>query len=461
MFKDKKISLETYVLLSVLLGNFLVAFVSNVVPIALPQMALTYNLSNILQNWVSNAFLLSIAVFSIPFGKLCDRYGLRNTFLLSLIIFLLGAIGTPLATSTGALFSFRVIQGLASAIINVSAMALLIVASPKEKRGKYIGLNISIIYVAISLAPVIGGILTYNLGWQSIFYLSVPFIILNIWLVSKIDKEWITGRDEKFDLNGSIIYSIAIVIFMFGFTILNTLIGQIITIIGVILLISFAVYELKNKNPIFDVKLFKNVKFLTSNFAYFVSFLATFVVTLILNYHLQYILGWNSQNAGLFLIITPAVIALIGSGAGYLADKVEPQKLASMGMAFVTVALILFSFLNKNTNLYYIAFAMVLQGIGIGFFSSPNITTIMSSVPASETGMASASVSAMRVIGQTMSVGLLTLIFAFIMGNVVITPKVYHGLIVSCQYAFIISTILCVFALIASVIGIFTKSELY
>jgi MFS family permease len=431
------------------------------VPIALPQMALTYNLSNILQNWVSNAFLLSIAVFSIPFGKLCDRYGLRNTFLLSLIIFLLGAIGTPLATSTGALFSFRVIQGLASAIINVSAMALLIVASPKEKRGKYIGLNISIIYVAISLAPVIGGILTYNLGWQSIFYLSVPFIILNIWLVSKIDKEWITGRDEKFDLNGSIIYSIAIVIFMFGFTILNTLIGQIITIIGVILLISFAVYELKNKNPIFDVKLFKNVKFLTSNFAYFVSFLATFVVTLILNYHLQYILGWNSQNAGLFLIITPAVIALIGSGAGYLADKVEPQKLASMGMAFVTVALILFSFLNKNTNLYYIAFAMVLQGIGIGFFSSPNITTIMSSVPASETGMASASVSAMRVIGQTMSVGLLTLIFAFIMGNVVITPKVYHGLIVSCQYAFIISTILCVFALIASVIGIFTKSELY
>ena len=242
MFKDKKFSLETYVLLSVLLGNFLVAFVSNVVPIALPQIATTYHLSNILQNWVSNAFLLSIAVFSIPFGKLCDRYGLRNTFLLSLVIFLLGAIGTPLASSSGALFTFRVIQGLASAIINVSAMALLIVASPKDKRGKYIGLNISVIYVAISLAPVIGGILTYNLGWQSIFYLSIPFIILNLWLVSKIDKEWITGRDDKFDITGSILYSIAIILFMYGFTFLNQTTGMIITIAGIILLIIFGVY---------------------------------------------------------------------------------------------------------------------------------------------------------------------------------------------------------------------------
>ena len=461
MFKDKKFSLETYVLLSVLLGNFLVAFVSNVVPIALPQIATTYHLSNILQNWVSNAFLLSIAVFSIPFGKLCDRYGLRNTFLLSLVIFLLGAIGTPLASSSGALFTFRVIQGLASAIINVSAMALLIVASPKDKRGKYIGLNISVIYVAISLAPVIGGILTYNLGWQSIFYLSIPFIILNLWLVSKIDKEWITGRDDKFDITGSILYSIAIILFMYGFTFLNQTTGMIITIAGIILLIIFGVYELKNNDPIFEFRLFKNVKFLTSNFAYFVSFLATFVVTLILNYHLQYILGWNSQEAGLFLIITPVVIALIGSTAGYLADKVEPQKLATVGMACVTAALVLFSFIGKNTSLVYIACVMVLQGIGIGFFSSPNITTIMSSVPPSETGMASASVSAMRVIGQTMSIGILTLIFALVMGDVLITPKVYSGLILSCHYAFVISAVLCVLAFISCIIGIFSKSELY
>jgi len=70
-------------------------------------------------------------------------------------------------------------------------------------------------------------------------------------------------------------------------------------------------------------------------------------------------------------------------------------------------------------------------------------------------------VSAMRVIGQTMSIGILTLIFALVMGNVVITPEVYSGLIVSCQYAFMVSAVLCVLALIASIIGIFTKSELY
>lgn len=460
MLRTKR-SLETYVLLSVLLANFLVAFISNVVPIALPQIALTYNLSNILQNWASNSFLLAIAVLSLPFGKLCDRFGLRNTLKISLFLFLISSIGTALASSTGSFFTFRIIQGLAAAIINVSSMALLIKASPKDKRGKYIGLNIAVIYVAISLAPVLGGLLTYNLGWQAIFYLSIPLILINIFLVNKISKEWITSEDEKYDISGSILYSIGIVLFMYGFTILNEATGLIVMVSGIVLLILFGIYELHDKNPIFEFRLFRNVKFLTSNFSYFVCFLATFVVTLILNYHLQYILGWNSQQTGLFLIVTPLMIMIVSTLSGYISDKIDPQILASIGMFFVTIALFLFTFTTKSTSLYYLVLCMILQGIGVGLFSSPNINTIMSSVPVESTGMASASVSAMRVIGQTMSVGLLTLIFVMVMGNVIITPKVYTGLLISCHYAFLISTILCILALISSIIGWVSKSKLY
>lgn len=457
MFKNKKASLETYVILSVLLGNFLMAFTANVVPITLPQIAVTYHLNNILQNWVSNIFLISIAIFSIPFGKLSEKYGFVKTYIIGLILFLIGAIGTPLSNAPWILLTFRAIQGCATAIVNVSSLALLVIAVPENKKGTYVGLCQAIIFVAIGLAPVLGGIITFNFDWQTIFYLSLPFIILNIILLKKINKEWINEKIFKFDLIGSILYFLSILFLMYGFTILNRTLGIVIVTIGLILLVFFAIYELKKHNPIFNVSLFKNLKFSTSNFTFLICSLSTFIVTMVLNYYLQYILGWNIEQTGIFLIVIPIVVAVVGVIAGYLADRMNPIILSSIGMGVLTVAAFLFTLINKTTSLYYILFAMIMQGVGSGLFGGPNITTIMTSVPVEEEGTASASVSAVRVIGQSLSMGILTLIFTIIIGSAAITPKVFPQLLTSCQFSLQITTILCFIALIASLIGLFSK----
>ena len=152
-------------------------------------------------------------------------------------------------------------------------------------------------------------------------------------------------------------------------------------------------------------------------------------------------------------------MAILAPISGRISDKIDPQKLAAIGMGFVTVAILILCFLNESTPLYIIIIAMFLQGIGYGLFSTPNTNAIMSSVPKEETGTASASLAAMRVIGQTLSIGLLTVIFAYIMGNVPIVPEYYPLLMESSRISCIISAILCIIAVGASLIGLRSDVE--
>jgi MFS family permease len=313
------------------------------------------------------------------------------------------------------------------------------------------------------LAPVLGGFLTQHFAWQSIFYIIIPLLFVPLALaLFKVSQEWVEGKEEPFDIIGSIVYGFGILLFMYGFTILNETLGIVLTIVGLILLIGFVLWELRQKFPVFHIKFFKNTTFSSSTLAALISYLATFVVIYILNYHLQVIRGLDPQSAGLILIVTPALMALLAPFSGNLSDKVNPLKLSAIGMGFVTVAIFILIFLDAQTPLYVIVVSMILQGIGYGIFSSPNTNSIMGSVPRKFASLASATVSTVRVIGQTMSLGMLTVIFAIVIGSIPIIPKNYSLisplLIQSSQIAFIISTILCIIAILASLVGL--KSEI-
>ncbi|MDO5849570.1 MAG: MFS transporter [Methanobacteriaceae archaeon] len=455
----EKVGLEKSVIFIAALVSFITAFLSNCISVAVPVIARDLLMSNIVQNWISTIFLLVIAMLSIPFGKVCGKYGFRKSLLISLIVVMIGVIGSSLAYSSEMLLFFRAFQGIGDALLCVASMALIVSAVPPQNRGRALGLNIAGVYIGLSLAPVISGFLTFNFGWRSIFYIVIPLLIIAFWFVYSLNGEWTTYKDEPIDKIGSIVYILGIMLFIYGFTIINTLTGVISFVVGLILLAIFGFIELRVEYPLFNVRLFKNIRFTSSTFASLIGYFATFVITYVLNYHFQYIMGLNSQSAGLILIITPIMMAILAPISGKLSDSINPQKIAAIGMACVAIAILILSFLNESTPLYIIAFAMFLQGIGYGLFSSPNTNAIMSSVPKKETPAASASVASVRVIGQTLSLGMLTVIFAIIMGNVTIIPQNYPLLIQSSQYACIISVILCIIAMISSLLGM--KSSKY
>ena len=425
-----KFDLETIVIAVSFITSFFAVFLSNGIIIGVPAIAQEFAMNNVIQNWVPTIFFLVVAVFTVPAGQISGKFGVKKTLLAGVILYLLASIGACISFSTETFLIFRILQGAGVAFLNVSAMAMVVQAVKPQNRGKALGFTVTGVYLATSLSPVICGFLVQNLGWRSMFYFVIPFLVLCIILmVLKIDGEWKTYEKDKIDKIGSILYGIGILAFIYGFTTLTTTNGLLITVVGVILLIIFAAYELRQKSPVFNMHLFKNKKFTSSNIAALCSYIAVMVITTILNYHFQYVRGWNAQMSGMILIITPIIMAIMAPNAGKLSDKIHPQKLAAIGMGIATIAMVILTFLTKDTPLYLVVLAMILQGFGMGLFSSPNMNAIMSSVPPKEAPTASASQATMRTIGQTMSLGLLTLVFAWVMGTLELAPQ-YASMIV-------------------------------
>ena len=453
--------LEKIVLIVATLTSFFTVFLSSAVMVAVPSLASEFGMSNIIQNWVTMLFFLAVAIFTIPAGQLSGKFGLKKSMVFGSAVYILSSIVAVFSINSEMFLICRLIQGIGVSFLNVASMAMVVSAFSPQERGKAIGMNVTGVYLATATSPVIGGFLNFQFGWRSIFLTSVPFLILIlVLLISQIKEEWITMGEVPIDWKGCIVYSLGILLFIYGFTRLDESIGIILTVVGIIVLGLFVALELREKYPVFDVKFFKNPKFSSANFAALTAYLATFAVTTIVNYHLQYIRGYDSQMAGLILLVAPLIQVIMAPISGRLSDKVNPQKLAAIGMFFGAISLAMLSMLGDSTPLWFLIVAMISHGLGFGIFSSPNTNAIMGSVPPKDTPVASASVATMRVIGQTMSMGMLTLVFAFVMGNVPMVEKYFPLLITSSQITCLICMVLCVASVFASLVGIKSKKEI-
>lgn len=455
------LSRNKYILLITSLSYFLSGFSVSVISVALPSVGMDFAVSAVAQNWIAMIFFIAIAIFSLPFGKLSAKFGLKKTFYLGLILLIFGSIGSFLSNSASMLIAFRALQGLSIAILNVSTLAIVTQAMPINERGKGIGIITSVAYIGLIAANIIGGFLTTNFGWRSVFLFVIPFLILTIFITYfKVPNEWILLKNDKFDYIGALIFTVAISCLTYGFTILHTLNGLILIITASILFLIFGKWQFKVKYPIFPVKILKNRKFTFSSIAALLCSFATFVIVYIVDYHLQYIKGIDPQSTGLILMLAPLSMAISTFLAGRLSDRINPQLLASSGLGIAFFSLLILSFLDQTTSLMVIIIAIVLEGIGYGMFISPNTNIVISSLPSKLSSIASATVSTTRVIGETLSLGMLTMTFALIMGSLQIIPKYFHLLTISSKMVCILAGIGCILGIFFSLIGVKSNKEI-
>lgn len=445
-------NIKIVALLVASIASFFAPFMATSVNIALPAIGAFFGSDAIILNWITMGYLLASAIFAVPFGSLSDIYGRKKIFTLGIGFFTVSSLLCVLAPSDIFLILFRILQGIGTAMIFVTSLAIITEVFPPKERGKAIGINVMSVYVGLSLGPVLGGLITQYLGWQSLFLLMLPFGILVISLLYwKLPTEWMEAERTKFDYVGSILYSTGLLFLMYGFTELNNILGVVLMVVGIVLFVLFFHYEQKTEYPVFNVRLLKeNTTFAYSSLAALINYSATFAVTLLLSYYLQFIKGLEPHTAGLVLVAQPILMTIVAPLAGGMSDRYEARKLATTGMALVTIGLFGLIFLTSDTSLLQIIISLVILGIGFGLFSPPNTNVIMGSVQKKFYGVASATVSTVRLIGQTMSIGIATLVFAFFIGRVQITPDHYDALLSSIQISFIIFTIICLFGIHAS-----------
>ena len=170
------------ILFLIIVTSFINPFLGAAINIALPAIAGDLSMGTVGMSWVAMAFLLSSAIFLVPLGKLADIRGRRTVFLTGNVIIAITSLGCALATSGAMLIIARIFQGIGSAMVFGTGMAIITSVYPPGERGKAIGIAVTSVYIGLSLAPVLGGLLTQYLGWRSIFYITIPFEVMVAWL---------------------------------------------------------------------------------------------------------------------------------------------------------------------------------------------------------------------------------------------------------------------------------------
>ncbi|TGE32125.1 MFS transporter [Desulfosporosinus sp. Sb-LF] len=442
------------VLIVVMITSFLAPFTGNAINIAIPAIAGEFHSTPVMLNMVVASYIIASAAFLLPFGRLGDIVGRRKVFVVGMFLFSITSFLCAIAFSLQSLILFRVLQGVASSMIFGTSMAILISFVPPQERGKVIGLTVSTTYLGLSLGPVLGGFITAYLSWRVIFCLNCFIgLFVAVFTLLKVREDSSGTQEETFDLIGSILCVAGIVSILYGVSTISTVpLARFILLAGLVLFVVFIRYEMTLKFPLIKIEMFtRNIPFAFSNLAALVNYAATFASTFMMSLYLQTVMGFSPEKAGLILLAQPIVMAILSPYAGKLSDRMQPRIVASWGMGITTIGLFFFIFLSDHSPVVLIIANLMMIGVGFALFSSPNTKAVMSSVSKSFYGVASSTLGTMRLVGQAISMTIVTLITSLFMKNLNIGSADYATqYLKSSKIAFLVFTVICCAGIIAS-----------
>lgn len=420
--------------------------------IALPTIGKEFSMGPVYLGWIATAMLLSSTVFVIPFGRLGDITGRKRLMLAGSIVFALSSVLAALSVNGAMLIAVRVFQGIGSAMIFGTGMAILTSVFPPEKKGWALGWNVAAVYFGLTAGPFIGGIMTMKLGWRSIFWLNACLGAVSISvLILLLKGEWADAKGELFDTEGSFILGGSVLCLVYGLMKIPLVMGFILATAGMILFFMFIKYEEGREAPLVNVKLFEgNPAYLFSNLAALINYSAAFSVSFLLSLYLQNVKAMTPFKAGLLLMVQPLIMVLFSPSAGKLSDRIEPAKVASAGMALTMAGIFMLVFLKQDTDITYIIVAMIAIGGGYALFSSPNTNAVMSSVERKYYGTASSILSTMRQVGMMAGIAVATMMLSIFTGESKISRFKPEEFMTAMKWSFIIAAVLCLLGIFAS-----------
>lgn len=445
--------LRRAVITVVVITAFITTFTGSALNLSIPDIGSQFGASAGRMGWLVSGYTLSVAAFSVPFGRLADITSRRNVLIAGIALFVACCIAALLSGSMAMLLISRVMQGVGAAMIFSTNTAVLISAFPGEQRGRALGYSLASTYVGLSAGPVIGGALNHNFGWRSIFvFIGILGVVALAAALMKLPAEKRTephapgaGR-RSFDAAGNVIYMISIFLLMYGLSEAgNGAVYIAVAAAGAAAGIIFVSHEMKSADPVVDIRLFRENKgYAFSNLSAMLNYGATFAISYLISIYLQVVMGYSSQTAGLIMIFQPLIMALLSPVAGRLSDRFSPFRMSSLGMALCAAGTFMFIFTGLQTHLVFIIAALVVTGLGFAMFSSPNTNAVMSCVEKEDYGVASSILATMRSIGHTFSMVIVTITVTVLASDMALADVPADVLIKVIRVSFIVFMAICI-----------------
>ena len=440
------------VLLACCFAGFITPLLSTMMNLSLVNIGQEFGAGSHQLAYVNTAFLLSSVVFMVPMAKVGDIVGKKRIFMTGVAVIAVTCLVAPFSPDFWFLIACRAVMGLGSACIVTTSVSMITDVFPHENRGGAIGLQTMCVYIGLAAGPVVGGLLNDAFGWHSLFYIIVPIAVVAVVCMMAFRSEIRPDGGGRFDSKGSVLYGIAIVLSMGGMINLPETWAYAMLVVGVLFLAVFVWSQLRTPHHLLNVRLFKGRVFSGSCLATFMNYASSYSISYFLALYLQSIGNLTATEAGMLMLVQPAIQAVLTPYFGRLSDRLADKRvLPTVGLVISAFGIATILTYGVGTPLSTVVVTQIIIGIGFSMFSAPNTSIIMGSVDPRETGEASAMVAVMRQTGMMVSMGIAMLFISVIMGSADnLSPETYDSFITVMRCSFGVCVAMCMVGAVVS-----------
>jgi EmrB/QacA subfamily drug resistance transporter len=421
--EDKEIQKKRWMILIVLnIFTFMSTLDGSIVNIALPELSKQLKLPMAQIEWVTTGYLMAICAAILFFGKLGDIVGKIRIFKIGTIVFVIGSMLCGFSLSLPALLASRVIQAIGASMTMANSQGIVTDIFPANERGKALGFIGTFVSLGSIAGPSLGGIMVSTLGWEYIFWVNIPIGVIAILLGWKVLPKDLTRTKSTIDVPGSLLFAIFI-ISLFAGLLLGQQLGygdSLIVTSLIVAIVSFTAFlwtELRRKEPLLQLSLFKNPLFSLSILCGFLVFTANFCFNIIAPFYAQNMLNLSPFEAGFLLMLLPICMVVVAPISGALSDKIGSEFLTFAGLVVMVIAQFGLAELHEGSSVVLVGVWIAMLGIGSGLFQSPNNSLVMSKVPRTQLGSAGSVNSLVRNVGMVVGITIATTILFHVMSS--------------------------------------------
>lgn len=399
-----------WILAAVSVGVIMVGLDASVVAIANPRIATDLNASLTDLQWITDAYLLSLASLLIFGGKLGDMFGRKLVFLIGVVGFAATSVGIGIIGSVSGVIAMRALQGVFGALLMPSTLAIVRNAFPAHKLNTAIGIWGAASGVSVAAGPILGGVLVEHLSWESVFYINVPIAVIAVLIGVAAIVESRSDDKGRLDVAGILTLSGSLFLLVYGLIkapewgwldpqTVAFLIG------GVVLMGAFVIVERNAEDPMLPLRLFANPSLSIGAAATTINFFALFGALFFMTLYLQNVQGWSPVETGVRTLPLSAAMMLMAPLSGVMTERFGPRPAMVTGLAGVAGGLVLLSRLTVASGYGAIWPAFALLGVGVGLVLTASSDAIVGNAPVDDAGVAgglqSTSVQLGAVLGTT------------------------------------------------------------